>query len=194
MATELTPFVDQSRATAGGDNVAGDKNTTNQHNYFSQPSEPDVISKLAIRLADEMATDEQFKERLESLQFFFEKVSHDGVDGLEAKLIAASRQAETARAIRMKEMFVMIMTKYSYFYSAQMILAHLLAIAEDEFKSHVEPTLGSLSQSELDQLIRDKIINPIVEKAGSCPLQITRAVANGLVYWLAEQCYIRWHK
>ena len=94
----------------------------------------------------------------------------------------------------MKEMFVRIMTKYSYFYSAQMILAHLLAIAEDEFKSHIEPGLGSLTQQEIDTLIGDKIIKPIVDKAGSCPLQITRAVANGLVYWLAEQCYIRWHQ
>jgi hypothetical protein len=187
--TELTPFVDQSKAKAGGDNVGGHKVTTTNNNYFSPALEPDVISRLALRLSDE-----QFKERLESLQFFFERVSHDGVDGLEAKLIAASRQSETTRAIRMKEMFVRIMTKYSYFYSAQMILAHLLAIAEDEFKSHIEPGLGSLNQQEIDDLISDKIINPIVEKAGSCPLQITRAVANGLVYWLAEQCYIRWHK
>ncbi len=134
MTTELTPFVDQSKAKAGGDNVGGGKFVTTTNNYFPVALESDVISKLALRLTEEMAADEQFKERLESLQFFFERVSHDGVDGLEAKLAAASRQSEASRAIRLKEMFVRIMTKYSYFYSAQMILAHLLAIAEDEFK------------------------------------------------------------
>lgn len=193
MTNELILRVDQSNATAGGDNVAGNKLATT-NNYFHPIAAPDVISQLAGRLAEEMSNNEQFKERLESLQFFFERVSHDGVNGLEAKLSAASRQSEIDRAVRMKEMFVMIMTKYSYFYSAQMILAHLLAIAEDEFRCHIEPSLGYVAQNQIDSLIRDKIVNPIVEKAGSCPLQVTRAVANGLVYWLAEQCYIRWHK
>lgn len=141
-----------------------------------------------------METNSQFRDRIETLQFFFEKVSHDGIDGLEAKLSAASRQDEQSRALRMKEMFVMIMTKYSYFHSAQMILAHLLAFAEDEFKCHIAHSLGSLSRIEIDQIIGVRIIDPIVSQAGATPLQITKVVANGLVYWLAEQCYIRWHE
>ena len=193
MSANAPGSVNQSKAFAGGDNVGGDKNSTT-NNYYAAPVAPGIISQLAARLASEMESNAQFRDRIETLQFFFEKVSHDGVDGLEAKLAAASRQNEESRALRMKEMFVMIMTKYSYFHSAQLILAHLLAFAEDEFKCHVEPNLGLLSKSEIDAIIGSRILEPIVHQAGATPMQITKVVANGLVYWVAEQCYIRWHK
>ena len=193
VSANVTFQVDQSAASAGGDNVARDK-INNTYNYMAAQAASGVIEKLSKRLGEEMQANSQFRERIESLQYFFEKVSHDGVDGLEAKLLAANRASECRRALRMKETFVMLMTKYSFFQSAQLILAHLLAFAEDEFKSHVEPQLAGLTTIAIDELISQRIIGPVVEQAGTSPLQVTRMVANGMVYWLAEQCYIRWHQ
>ena len=190
----MSPFkppakIDQSHASAGKAIVARDYNETT--NVFAPA--PSSIGDLAKALELEIAAEKFYHEKIESLLFYYEHHSHDGVDGLEAKLNKAGRHKEIASALRRKDLFARLMTKYSLFYSAQLLYANLLARAEAAFSCHVEPHLATVEKTELDLLIKQHVVDPIVQEAGANPLEINHAVVSGMIYWPAEQCYIRWH-
>ena len=78
--------------------------------------------------------------------------------------------------------------------SAQEIFAHLLAKAELEFSTHVLPQIDSLSEVEINEAITKRIVDPIVAECGTSVFKLNHATAMGMLYWLAEQCFVRWHK
>jgi hypothetical protein len=39
----------------------------------------------------------------------------------------------------------------------------------------------------------DRIVNPIVEECGGDIMSVNHNIVQGMVYWLAEQCFIKWH-
>nr|WP_292529113.1 ABC-three component system protein [Mesorhizobium sp.] len=39
----------------------------------------------------------------------------------------------------------------------------------------------------------DRIVNPIVEECGGELMSVNHNLVQGMVYWLAEQCFIKWH-
>ena len=75
----------------------------------------------------------------------------------------------------------------------QEIFAYLLAKAEHEFTYIIRPQLCDKSKIEVNVLVRDRIIVPIIEECGATVFSINHSTAMGMVYWLAEQCFVRWH-
>lgn len=187
----LGPRVNQSSAQADGDIVAGNKTT---NNYLQSPAALSPVEKLMDRLAQEIDNSQQAKDIIGSLQFFYIQKSIDGVVGLEAKLIKAGRQDDLLYAFEKKELFVKLLDRYSLYASAQRIFAHLLAKTEHEFSQHIHPQIANLSHSEVNGLVGSRIVDPIVLECGAGPLDITHSIVMGMVYWLAEQCFIRWHQ
>jgi len=39
----------------------------------------------------------------------------------------------------------------------------------------------------------ERIANPIVEECGSDLMSVNHNLVLGMIYWLAEQCFIKWH-
>jgi len=81
----------------------------------------------------------------------------------------------------------------SFYASAQEIFAHLLAKAEYEFTYVIRPQLNGISKVEANELVRDQIVVPIIEECGTTVFSINHSTAMGMIYWLAEQCFVRWH-
>jgi hypothetical protein len=187
--------VDQRNARADGDVVAGDKTETVNNNYFpTTASSSSIVMRLVEKLKGEVEINAQIRHTVENLQYFHERRAHDGIEGLEAKLIKADRQHELFLAFEKKEQFTKLVEKWSLYASAQEIFAYMLAKAEHEFTMFVLPKIGELDQRAINQLVTDKIIVPTIDECGCSIFILNHSIVMGMVYWLAEQCFVRWHQ
>lgn len=152
-----------------------------------------AIERLLHRLAKQIEDDETITDTIEQLGRFYTRRSIDGVDGLEAKLEASGRTALFLDAIEQKEMFAKLLARYGLYDAAQQIFAHLLAKVETEFKMTIYPAIPKRSIVETNEAIMDRIVSPILFECGDGALPMTANEVFGMVYWLAEQCFIRWH-
>jgi hypothetical protein len=182
--------VKQQNVSAHGDVVGGDK--IEQH-FHSSLSSAGVVEELLKKLDAEVSKSEKVKETIESLAYYYNRQSIDGIDGLENKLKAGNRAGEIKSAIEKKELFAKLLEKWALYASAQQILAYLLGKAEHEFNYNIYPHIVASQPAAINALVTDKIVTPIVAECGSSVFAINHAVAMGIVYWLAEQCYVRWH-
>lgn len=190
LQTQNENSVSQRNVSAQGDVVGRDK--IEQH-FHTPTGHGGIVEQLLRKLEAEVSKDEKTKETIETLAYYYNRRSTDGVDGLEAKLKKGNRTAEIMSAFEKKELFVKLLEKWALYASAQQILAYLIAKAEHEFTQNIHPLIGTSSPAEVNGLVTDKIIGPIVLECGTSVFAINHAVAMGIIYWLAEQCYVRWH-
>lgn len=181
--------VNQKGATAGGDIVGGDKVV---HNYVSTPK-PTKLELLKERLIQEVKDGAQCAELIEQLKNYQKPVVLDGVVGLEAKLQVSGRSAQLMTALEMKEQFSKLLDKWSLYGSAQEIFAHLLAMTHYKYTHQIFPQIGALDNVSIDELIDQKIVSPAIDEVGIDVFSLDHQTAMGMVYWLAEQCRVRWH-
>lgn len=186
----MTLKVDQAGAAAHGDIVGRDKH---EHHHYPIERSTGVVEQLPEKLQHEVANNEHVKNTIEALAYFHSRRSHDGVDGLEAKLEIANRSDEYLDAIEKKELFAKLLERWSLYESAQEIFAYLLAKAEYEFTYVIRPQLPGMSKVRANELVRDQIVVPIVEECCTSVFSINHSTAMGMIYWLAEQCFVRWH-
>jgi hypothetical protein len=185
--------VTQSHAKAGGDNVGRDKTTIGIVNNNQLSSRPGTLERLMDKLAAEIHGDVKTREQIDTLQHYYGRRSHDGIHGLEEKLKHSGRHDEILDAFEKKELFVKLLNRFSLYSSAQEIFAYLLSRAERRFKISVFPSIDQLSPHDIDELISTSIVEPLVAEVGAGVFSVNDAIIMGMVYWLAEQCFIRWH-
>lgn len=189
MTKTTSSTVDQSHAHAGGHMAANDIYIAN---IGSQSV--GIVETLLKKLQEEMATDAKVADRIDRLQRYYVQRAHDGIHGLKAKLTAANRLDTYDDAIEMKEMFAKLLERWSFYASAQQILVHLLARAERNFSDIILPQISDLSRAEVNSLAKELIVEPTVQDCGASVFEIDHNTATGMIYWLAEQCFVRWHK
>ncbi|WP_031371021.1 ABC-three component system protein [Lysobacter antibioticus] len=182
--------VNQKGASAGGDVVGRDKMEVHHHPV---PPKLSKLEKLKERLLQEVADGRCSSEIIEQLRYFQKKVPEDGIAGLEAKLEASGRTAQLMIALEMKEQFAKLLEKWSLYASAQEIFAHLLAMAEYKYSHQIFPLVSEVGPVEFDELIDQKIIVPAIDELGIDVFALDHRTAMGMIYWLAEQCRLRWH-
>jgi hypothetical protein len=185
-------LVNQSGSKAGGDIVARDKIEHHHHHPVTIPS--GVVEKLIQKLLAEISLSIHVQHSVDALANFERNRSVDGIDGLEAKLMVADREEEIWAAIDKKEQFVKLLEKWSLYASAQEIFAYLLAKAEHEFNHFVYPKIPLLPALEIDQIVHDRIVQTTISECGVDVFVLNHSTAMGMLYWLAEHCFIRWHK
>jgi hypothetical protein len=183
--------VDQSRAEAKGDLAGRDIVTTT--NVYQSSHSAGVVERLLESLHAEMKDDQRTSEIIDRLKRFYVQRSHDGVVGLEAKLEKSGRGASYLDAIEMKEMFAKLIERWSLYNSAQQILVHLLARAERQFNDIILPQAPKLDVIGVNKLMNVLIVDPTVLECGPTILEMDHNTAMGMIYWLAEQCFVRWH-
>lgn len=194
--------MDQRRANAGRDNIGRDKNNIGRdQNNISGDQNNFVLERKLSQLelwldkfCDEKRNDAQTRELVDSLQHFLRRVSHDGIVGLENKLDRAGHAAEIDHATRQKEEFGKLLARFGHYASAQEVFAFLLSKVEKAFTDHVKQNLGSMSFGDINLIITDKAIDPIMDEMANEVFVFNYNHAEGMIYWLAEQCFIRWHK
>lgn len=187
----MSAQVNQKGASAQGDIVGGNK--TEIHNYASTPS-AGIVEQLLSKLQAEVERNEQVRHTVENLQRFQTRRTDDGIEGLEAKLLAASREHELIDALEKKELFAKLLEKWSLYASAQEIFAYLLAKAEYEFNFFIRPQIQGKTEVEVNQLVNDRVVEPTMTACGAGTFLLNHSIVMGMVYWLAEQCYVRWHR
>ena len=181
----------QKGASAGGDIVGGNK--TEIINHSAAPPKLSKLEQLKAKLQQEVADGHCSPTIIDQLQKFQKKIPEDGVTGLEAKLEVAGRSEQLMLALEMKEQFAKLLDKWSLYASAQEIFVHLLAMAEYKYSHHIFPLISKIQPVEFDELIDQKIITPAIEEVGVDVFTLDHSTAMGMIYWLAEQCRVRWH-
>lgn len=182
-------WVNQRNAQSGRDTIGRDK--IDHHHYAAPPLSK--VERLLESLKTQIENSEHAKETIAELARYHRRKSVDGIDGLEAKLEAARQSAYYEDAIEKKEMFVKLLEQYALYFSAQQIFAHFLAKIENKFNYVVYPDIQCKTFAEINQQVIDQIVDPIVEECGCVVFTMTYDHVFGMVYWLAEQCFIRWH-
>jgi hypothetical protein len=183
--------VTQAESTVLGNQVGG--NFTQTNNYLSAYNGASVVEKLLAQLQEEVEKELHCSEMLMRLQRYHGGKVVDGIRGLEAKLTHAGRADEIVDALERKESFSKLLEAWSLYASAQEIFAHLLTKAEHLFNTEVLPDIGTLQISEVNRRINQLIVDPTVHECGASLFKIDHFVAMGMVYWLAEQCFVKWH-
>ncbi len=183
-------IVDQVNASAKGDIVGRDK--VEVHNHSAPLVNP--LGALLEKLKAEVDGDLQVRARLEELQHYHQRRAHDGVVGLKEKLQRGNRKDEYEWALVQKEKFAKTLAEWSLYSSAQELFVYLLSRADYQFNQFILPKLEEIAPDEVNELFAKRIIEPTVAECAGPVLRISHSVAMGMVYWLAEQCFIRWHK
>ncbi len=178
----------QKNSKAGRDVVGRDINTIN---YNSTPKSK--IEKLLTKLQEEYDSNDQIKSTISELARYHSQRASDGIFGLENKLIAAGKRDHLPDVLEQKEMFVKLLSNWDMYSSAQSIFSYILAKTENEFKQNIYLHIPKKTEAEINVLVMDRIVNPIVNEFGDDLIEINHNVVQGMVYWLAEQCFIRWH-
>jgi hypothetical protein len=186
VATRDGTIANQQGAIAGG-NIAG-------RDYYNLEPKKGLIEKLLIKLKEQHDRSEQTQTTIDELARYHTRRAPDGIDGLEAKLEASGRLSYYDEAIEKKEMFAKLLERWSLYSSAQEIFVHILARAENEFTHVIYGQIPTKSPEEINALVMDRIVNPIVEECGGDLISVNHNLVQGMVYWLAEQCFIKWHK
>lgn len=91
-------------------------------------------------------------------------------------------------------MFAKLLERWSLYSSAQQIFVHILARADNEFTQVIYGQIFKSTPEEINALVIDRIVNPIVEECGGDLMSVNHNLVQGMVYWLAEQCFIKWHR
>ncbi len=131
---------------------------------------------------------------IDDLQMFQDRRSIGVLVGLEAKLAAAERQDQIEGAQAKKELFAKLLAKMQHYPSAQKIFALFLARINDVFENHIVPHVSSLDRQEVDKIIEEEIVQPTLRDMGVGfeHFTINHAHVRGMIYWLADRCYVRW--
>lgn len=151
------------------------------------------IERLLLKLKEQYECSEQTQIIIDELARYHTRRAPDGIDGLEAKLKASGRLHYYDDAIEKKEMFSKLLERWSLYSSAQQIFVHILAKAENEFTQVIYGQIPQKTPEEINALVIDRIVNPIVEECGGELMSVNHNLVQGMIYWLAEQCFIKWH-
>lgn len=156
---------------------------------FSQV--PGLLDRLDKEILHGDACVEGF---IDDLQMFQDRRSTGSLVGLEAKLTDAERQDQLESALMKKEHFAKLLAKMQHYPSAQKIFALFLARINDVFENHIVPHVSLLDRQKVDEIIEERIIQPTLSDMGSGfeHFTITHAHIRGMIYWLADRCYVRW--
>ncbi|MGP1252847.1 MAG: ABC-three component system protein [Kiloniellales bacterium] len=132
---------------------------------------------------------------IDDLQMFHDRRADEKVVGLDRKLEKADRADQVLDAQLKKELFHKLLTRLQHYPSAQKLFAYFLARINDVFENHICPHAHALDRLEVDEIIEEKIIVPTIADMGNGfqHFTLTHAHIRGMIYWLADRCFVRWH-
>ena len=151
-----------------------------------------LLESLGAEISNGNHTMEGF---IDDLQMFQDHRADEDVVGLDEKLKKADRSDQVPDAQMKKELFNKLLTRLQHYPSAQKLFAYFLARINDVFENHICPHATELNRQKVDQIIEEKIVQPTIADMGSGfeHFTLTHAHIRGMIYWLADRCFVRWH-
>jgi hypothetical protein len=173
--------------TAGRDIAGRDIN----HHYAVR--EPTAMARLVEQYLAETLADQTLTAWTEKLEHFLTNETSPDVRGLEEKLNAAGRGDMLKVALLRKQAAYKAIMKQQGSRSAQTIYSFVMAEIVVNFEMSVWPLVQAQASREIvDAAMLDKVISPALQILESNPLMLNKMDIQGLVYFLAGNCHIRW--
>lgn len=180
----------QTENIAGGDIVGGNKTVT-----IVAPSAKGHIDVLNERYKAESGNAEGLSGFICELQHFWNRATDPDIRGLAAKLRESERSDIIHAGEVLKEKATMKIVKYQTSPSAQEIFVWALTEMYGRYLLEVTPRIqAGLGRPEIDTLINEKVIDPVLQGLGENVLHLYRDEIIGLMFFLAGNCHIRWDK
>lgn len=188
--------MNKTKSDQRGSSVKGDQAGASiiKTTYITNQSDPQLhMKRLNDWFRTERLDDPKFKEVLNIIKRFGKPVDGDEFIGLEEKLQNGNRDDIIQFAQDTKEMFSKKLVEYTFYESAQHIFACLLSEIYTRFHQYVRPRIiEKRSRTEIDEIVQDKILEPIRIMLGDNLLDIYSNEIVGMVYWLTGNCHLKW--
>lgn len=155
-----------------------------------------ALQRLFKRLQSEATTDPTLNTFIEQLEIYTRVVHIEDVVGLEGKFEYAGRLDQLDMALRLKEITFAEIRKNMFSRTFQTIYAVLMAKIYESFDCWVRPAIiEGATRREIDQLIAQRVVLPIVDELESCPEYEGVAIqtVRGMLYFLTGNCHLVWH-
>ncbi|MBU0645705.1 MAG: hypothetical protein KJ731_12975 [Alphaproteobacteria bacterium] len=194
MTDRQAPSVNQSHSQAGGDIAGGD--ISKNYHFNNHTNAYEAIEKLAAKLRAEVDEEQTIDGTIANLAYYKRRrEAADGIVGLKSKLETGKRLDLWEDALEQKVEFEHLLEEWSLYASAQEIFAHILAKVERTFKRQVWPHLPDVAHTAADKLVDDLIVIPVISECSKVDhFFVNTNRALGMLYWLADRCFVRWHK
>lgn len=162
----------------------------------SSPEEVVLARSISVARSAEPARlverDELAPDILSDFEYYTATAADDRRD-LERKLTDAGRSYQIRDAKRKKERFNMALQRHIAQPSAVTRYTRLLADVETRFNRHVPRLLaGGADAAAIDQLVETAVIEPCVAQHGSAAGDISAALVDSALYYLAGNCHVGW--
>jgi pimeloyl-ACP methyl ester carboxylesterase len=129
---------------------------------------------------------------LDDYQYYTVTAPDDRRD-LARKLIDAGRAYQLKDAKRKKERFNMALQRHIAQPAAVTRYTKLLAEVETRFNRHVPRALShGTSPADVDRLVEEQVIAPSVTNHSSAGSEISAALVDSALYYLAGNCHVAW--
>jgi len=175
------------RENTAGRDIAG----RDIHNYAVR--EPTAMARLVEQYLSETLADQTLTAWTEKLEHFLTNETSPDIRGLEEKLIASGRDDMLKVAMLRKQSAYKAIMKQQGSRSAQTIYSFVMADIVINFEMSVWPLVQAKASREVvDTAMLEKVISPALQILESNPLMLNKMDIQGLLYFLAGNCYIRW--
>lgn len=124
---------------------------------------------------------------------YFTTVAADDRRPLDQKLRDAGRGYQIKDATRRKERFAMALRRHIAQPAAVTRYTQLLGHVESRFARHVRrPISEGASLAQVDHAIQSEVLDPCVEQFSTPGGEITSALVDNALYYLAGNCHVSW--
>lgn len=124
---------------------------------------------------------------------YFTTVAADDRRPLDQKLREAGRTYQIKDATRRKERFAMALRRHIAQPSAVTRYTQLLSDVESRFARHVRrPISEGATLAQVDHAIQSNVVDPCVQRFSSPGSEITSALVDNALYYLAGNCHVSW--
>lgn len=124
---------------------------------------------------------------------YFTTVAADDRRPIDRKLHDAGRSYQINDATRRKERFAMALRRHIAQPSAVTRYTQILGDVESRFSRHVRrPISEGASPAQVDHVIQSDVLDPCLEHFSTPGGEITAALVDNALYYLAGNCHVSW--
>jgi len=183
----------QSKALVRGDQAGRDIFKTT--NFYSVETTHLAVwfKKLDEQIAEDMR--DARHHFVDTLKFFVDRRDDADVVGLDAKIKKSGFNISYLSAIEKKEAFAKLLLKYQEFSCAQELFGYFLSHIYEVFDEKICPFVETMTYQDVQDIVDREIIDKIFLEIGSGSTQmlLSKTHVRGMIYWLADKCFVRWH-
>ena len=151
------------------------------------------MAKLVEQYLAETLADKSLSKWTAKLEHYLSNETSSDIRELEEKLNASGRADLLKEALIRKQSAYKAIMRQQGSKSAQTIYTFLMADIVVNFEQSVWPlVLDKASRKIVDDAMLEKVISPALQMLESNPLMLNKMDIQGLVYFLAGNCYVRW--